>query len=199
MALSKIDRTGENYGRLKVICRSLEYKRAYWDCICECGKSTTVRGDHLKEGRVQSCGCIKDEQRTTHGMSRSSEYQCWINMKDRCINPGNREYKNYGARGITVCDAWLESFESFIADMGIKPDMSLTIERTNNDLGYSKDNCCWDTRDNQVRNRRNSLIFTHDGKTLCLKDWCRSLGVSYHNARYRLGRGKTFEQAVDLA
>lgn len=197
MAVRTIDRTGEIYGRLRVICRSPEYDRAYWDCVCSCGKSTTVRGDHLKEGRVQSCGCIKDEQRFVHGMSGSQEYTCWMNMRKRCYDPKNRAYRDYGRRGITVCDEWNESFAAFYADMGPIPE-GLTLERTNNDLGYSKGNCVWATRLDQVRNRRNSILHTIDGRTLCLKEWCKELSVSYQTARYRMRIGKTAAQALGL-
>lgn len=189
MAVRTIDRTGEIHGRLQVICRSPDHARAYWVCVCDCGKSTTVRGDHLKEGRVQSCGCIKDEQRFVHGMSRTPIYKCWQAMKDRCSNPLAKEAKNYLERGIYVCDRWAESFENFFADMGNTPE-GLTLDRIDNDLGYSKENCRWATRKEQVVNRRNTRFVTIGGETMCLKDWCRRTGTNYMTVRYRINKMK---------
>lgn len=197
MAFRTIDRTGEIHGRLKVICRSPVHARAYWNCICDCGKSTTVRGDHLKEERVQSCGCLVIERMTSHGMARTPTYKCWQAMKDRCSNPLAPEAKNYIERGITVCDRWIESFENFFEDMGLQPQ-GLTLDRENNDLGYSKENCRWATRKEQVDNRRNTHRVTIDGETMCLKDWCKRLGVCYSTARKRVIRGLSHELALNL-
>lgn len=187
-ARQRIDRTGEVHDRLTVLHKSAEHTRTYWVCLCVCGNTTTVRGDHLKEGRVGSCGCIKDEQRFVHGMSYTRTYSSWQAMKSRCTNPNDKYFFNYGARGITVCESWLQSFENFFADMGEMPE-GLTLERKDNSLGYSKGNCRWATRAEQVRNRRNNILITHDGRTLCLKDWCSILEVPYCTARLRIKRG----------
>lgn len=197
MAFRTIERTGEIHGRLRVIGRSpLRHARAYWDCICDCGKSTTVRGDHLKEGRIQSCGCIKDEQRFVHGMSRTPIYRCWAKMKERCSNPRSPQAKDYGGRGITVCERW-QVFESFYEDMG-DPPPGLSLDRINNELGYFKENCRWATDKQQVDNRRCTRNVTINGETMCMKDWCRKLGVSYSTARARVRRGLTNSRALGL-
>ncbi len=196
---TKIDRTGHRYGRLVVVGKNTDKKRAYWDCACDCGNSTTVRGDHLKEGRVSSCGCFHDDIKTTHGMSRSPEYFCWTNMKARCADPSNKHFKNYGGRGIIICPTWLESFENFFADMGPIPEPGLTLERIDNERGYFKDNCTWATRAEQVRNRRNSILHTIGGETLCLKDWCARLNVSYHMALYYKRKGVAINDILGIS
>jgi len=159
--MSKIfDLTGKKFGRLTVIGRDVDDKngREMLSCMCECGKKVIIRGDSVKSGNTKSCGCLfKDgsAQRlssTTHGMHGTPEYYAWNNMVQRCINPKNCNYKNYGKRGIEVSDRWLK-FDNFFEDMGIKPE-GLTIERIDNDKGYYKENCKWDTQAEQVRNQR---------------------------------------------
>lgn len=194
-----IDRTGQVFDRLTVTGRAPNKKgRTMWECVCTCGNTTTIRGEHLRNNATQSCGCIKQEQRTKHDMSRSTEYSTWQGVKDRCINENNKYYKDYGGRGITVCDRWLESFDNFFADMGKKP-RGLTIDRIDNNAGYSPGNCRWATRKQQVDNRRNSILLTIDDETRCLKDWCRHLGVNYTTALSRIKKqGMTVKQALKL-
>lgn len=193
-----IDRTNEVHGRLTVTGRSSAHKRTYWDCVCQCGNNTTVRGDHLKEGRVTSCGCYSEESHTKHGMARTAEYKCWQALKDRCNNPKNREYKNYGARGIMVCIEWNDSFMAFFADMGPRPDSDKSIDRIDNNGHYCASNCRWATNRQQVNNRRNSLIHEINGRSMCLKDWCREYKVPYTTAKYRISKGKSIEEALGI-
>jgi hypothetical protein len=132
--------------------------RTMWLCMCYCGKQTTVRQDKLK--RTKSCGCLRLEKfmilahRKTHGMTKTSEFNAWHSMKERCLLPSNRGYKNYGGRGIKVCDRWLNSFENFIADMGVKPSTELTLERIDVNGDYEPSNCRWDTWHEQRINQR---------------------------------------------
>lgn len=121
-------------------------------CVCKCGTEKSVKHTHLANGKTQSCGCGW----TSHGMTNSNEYRVWDSMVRRCHNPSHHAFKNYGARGITVCDKW-KDFEGFFEDMGSQP-AGMTLERKDNSLGYSKDNCKWATVAEQARNRRSTKL-----------------------------------------
>lgn len=117
----------------------------------------------LASGNTKSCGCLRRETtslvglaKKTHGMRDTPEYGVWANMKDRCYNPSSEDYKNYGGRGIKVCERWLNSFENFYEDMGEKPWSKLlySLDRINNDGNYEPSNCRWATVKQQVNNRR---------------------------------------------
>jgi len=112
----------------------------------------------------------------THGQTCSFEYISWIGMFQRCNNPNDRGYSNYGGRGIKVCDRWFQSFENFLADMGKKPTPSHTIDRIDNDGNYTPENCRWATMQEQCRNRRNNRRITFQGKTLCIIEWLKLQG-----------------------
>ncbi len=193
-----INRTGEIHGRLTVIGRSTAHKRTYWDCACQCGNNTTVRGDHLKEGRVSSCGCYSEESHTKHGMARTAEYYAWQALRERCYNPKNKAYANYGGRGIMVCNEWNDSFSAFIADMGRRPTDKHSIDRVDNNGHYCAYNCRWATAKQQVDNRRNNINYTMNGQTKCLKDWCRHYKIPYSTVRQRLSKGKSIEEALGI-
>lgn len=155
-----IERSGQVFGRLKVLHldRVDEKGHAVWVCLCACGNKKEVRARHLVSGATKSCGCISKEVtkkvHSTHGMSKAPEYKTWDGIKYRCNNESCPQYNNYGGRGITVCDRWLESFENFYEDMGKRPSKKHSIERLDVNKGYSPDNCIWATHDIQSRNKR---------------------------------------------
>jgi hypothetical protein len=186
------DLTGSTFGRLQVIDRAADRgnRKVYWLCRCECGQSTETMGDSLKKGLTKSCGCLRKEGRSTHGGADLAEYDVWCKMKARCLNPHDEAYKNYGERGITVCDRWKDDFSAFLSDMGRRPESHLTIERVDNDKGYSPDNCIWATRAVQNRNQRPRKRKTHckrghprSGDSPCLA--CRKILWKLWSATHR--------------
>jgi hypothetical protein len=128
-------------------------------------------------------------------MCGTPEYEVWKAMIQRCTNPLNGDYRNYGGRGITVCERWLK-FENFYADMGLRPTPGHMLERKKNHLGYSPENCIWDTLPAQANNRRSNRLIALDGYTQTLAQWCRELGLAPGTARVRLKRGWSEEEAL---
>lgn len=155
------DITSHRFGRLVALYPSeIRYKgRMFqWVCQCDCGNTVTVLGTNLSRGNTKSCGCHRDELisnvRKTHGMSGLPEYSIWKGIRKRCYSESEPAYKNYGGRGIDMSPQWKDSFEQFYLDMGPRPSADHSVERKDNDIGYSKENCVWATRSDQSRNRR---------------------------------------------
>lgn len=161
------DLTGQRFGRLVVIARvgSTQKREATWECLCECGRTIILPSYNLRSGNTKSCGCLSsDEARnrmTTHNMSRCRLYRVWCGIKQRCCNPSNPRYCRYGGRGIAVCDEWLNNFQAFY-DWAMAngydenaPRMKCTIDRIDNDRGYSPNNCRWVDAKTQNNNKSN--------------------------------------------
>lgn len=139
---------GEIFGRLVVIDRDIKRNKQgsiKWLCKCRCGKEISATGQDLRRGRTKSCGCLKKEGNVSHGLSKHPLYKVYSDMKARCYNTKREAYKNYGGRGITICDYWLEDFMNFYNDMIEGYSKKLQIDRKDNDKGYYKDNCRWIT------------------------------------------------------
>ncbi len=170
-------------------------------CICACGNETDVFVGNLVRGHTKSCGCVRreNESKIIHGHARSNaqskEYSAWRHMKERCENPKATFYKHYGGRGITLCERW-RVFENFLADMGqCPPDHS--IERKDNNLGYSPDNCRWATQTEQCNNKRTNRIITFNGLSLTLMQWSRKTGINRGTINSRIVRdGWPLERAL---
>lgn len=130
-----------------------------------------------------------------HGMRRSAEYSVWMDMRTRCGNPRDKDYKNYGARGISVCKRWAESFIAFFSDMGPRPE-GMTLDRIDVNGNYEPGNCRWIDRKTQVRNRRNALLVFYGQRELPLMEACELAGVKYNTALYRLLQGRDWLTGV---
>lgn len=193
---------GNRFGRLVVIEQSGKDSmgRAIWLCKCDCGENKAVRSRNLIQKMTVSCGCYNREatknRLVTHGQAgkayRTVEYATWASIKSRCYNPNNQDYKNYGGRGIIVCDRWLNSFENFFIDMGLRPSEKMSIDRIDSNKEYSLENCRWGTDELQARNKTNNHTLSYDGETMILEDWAKTLKVSNGAIRYHLNKGKDF-------
>lgn len=198
-----IDLTGQRFGRLVVVERAENSAdgRARWLCRCDCGQSKTVLGEHLKKGRTKSCGCAKSESSSKrfkkHGGRNSKLYRIWSNMKDRCNNPDCKVYSDYGGRGIKVCKEWIDDFSAFqkwaLAN-GYKE--GLTIDRKDNDKGYSPDNCRWTDRKIQGNNKRNCRYITYKGQRKTVAEWSDITGIPHDTLLYRLNHGWETERIL---
>jgi hypothetical protein len=201
MYKTRNDLTGKKFGRLTVIKYeyTTKHKKAVWSCSCLCGNIANIIGSSLMNGRTKSCGCLANEMTSkrlkVHGMTESGEFETWCNMKARCYNPNIKQYKDWGGRGITVCQEWLDSFEQFYVDMGPRPSSEYSIDRIDNDGNYCKENCRWATRREQGNNTRSNLLIPYGGKTQNLTDWSIELKIKYSTLAGRIGKGWTIEEA----
>lgn len=186
-------KNGDVFGRLKIIELNKLKKSGhfYHLCICDCGNEKMVMNGNLKKGKTKSCGCLNKEKlslRAKHNMHGTKEYAAWNNMWTRCTNPKSDRYQNYGGRGICVCKEW-ENFQNFIADMGLKPSADHSIGRINNDGNYCKENCRWETTDQQKINTSKSVLIEFNGLKKIASQWALEFGMSEFQIRQRYARG----------
>lgn len=196
------DLSQQVFGRLTAIeIVGRKKTKVQWLCRCSCGASAVVGAAELTNNATRSCGCLRKDvlkARATHGATvggYTPEYSTWNGMITRCINPKAISYKYYGARGITVCERW-RRFENFFADMGKRPSSEHSLERIDNNKGYSPENCKWATEAEQHRNFRTNRMLTFNGKSMCLVDWAKHLGMPKGRLNDRINKlGWSIEQA----
>lgn len=192
-----IDLTGQRFGRLTVLEKSLERRgRSFtWVCQCDCGMIThPIRTSYLLSGKTRSCGCLRNDitkQRSVkHGLCSTRLYGVWSGMKRRCLNPNCEKYKSYGGRGIQVCDEWICNFQAFYTwAMASGYKEGLTIDRIDVNGNYCPENCRWETAKEQANNRRSSLLVEINGETRTIAEWSHITGIGYETIWRRYARG----------
>jgi hypothetical protein len=191
----ELDISGKRFGRLVALNRTGTAKKCnpVWSFVCDCGTVSSITKCSVTSGKTMSCGCLNSEEsrkrvwkareaQIKHMLSDTKSYTAWRHMIQRCNNPKNREFKNYGARGIQVCDRWLK-FYNFYQDMGDAPQ-NLSLERVDNMMGYSPDNCTWATAKEQARNSRHTKL--NPEKVKFIRDQSK-LGISNRDLALYLG------------
>lgn len=212
---------GSKFGKLTVLSeidvneRKSRHRKVV--CICECGKKTNSFLFSLREGRSKSCGCVaankakerwknptkkmievakaSGEKNKTHGMSKHPAFSQWTDMKARCTSESHKWYKEYGGRGVGVCDEWL-SFECFWSDMGGEWSSGLQIDRIDNEKGYCKSNCKWSTRSQQQRNKRNTKYIETPNGVMDITSASEFYSVPAGCLRYRYNTGKRGNELI---
>jgi hypothetical protein len=192
----KVDLIGISFGRLTVVSKTSGPKGRLWVCKCACGNEHTTNTSFLLKGSVKSCGCLRKEMcranqpNRKHGMANSAEYKTWQRIKDRCRNRNSPDFKSYGAKGVNVCQRWLDSFEVFYEDLGPKPSNKHSIDRYPDKNGpYSPDNCRWATIKEQARNKNSNKILVLNGKSRCIAEWSEITGIRREIIESRSRRG----------
>lgn len=160
---------------------------------CGCGRECV----RVVSGKSQSCGCER-RSNLRHGYARKGvlrpEWQAWNHMIQRCTNPNDKHWKDYGQRGITVCEEWSMSFDAFIRDMGDKPSPEHSLDRIDANSGYCKSNCRWADRKTQSQNRRSVIWIEHDGQRMCAADWALATGMKRQTILSRFHRGLSTDE-----
>ena len=200
--LNNLDLVSKTFGFLTVLEKSAHEDNnngITWICKCHCGNIVTVSTSYLKTGHTRSCGCLQrsivGNLNRSHGMSGTPTYTSWKSMLTRCYNQNILEYKDYGGRGIIVCERWRNSFENFYIDMGIRPSADYTLDRKDVNGNYEPNNCRWLDRLSQTRNTRfqsnpmNGIRRTASGK------YRAAIGVN--NKHIDLGTFSTIEEAQE--
>lgn len=205
MKITASNYIGVRFGRFTVIAVAGldKHNNRLVTCKCNCGTIRDVTLSTLRSGASRSCGCLRVDlfmKRTiTHGLhKRNGLYVTWCSMINRCENPKNERYKNYGARGITVCEEWRNGYKVFYKwAIGAGYSKGLSIERIDNDKGYSPENCKWIPRGEQSFNKSNVPLIEHNGKKLCAQHWGKELNIPIYRIKKGLNDGKTIQQIID--
>ena len=209
-----IDLTGKRFGKLVVIERAKDHvsssgqHRVAWLCQCDCGNQKIIVGKELRYNNTKSCGCLakslSSKRLKTHGLTKHRTYSILTNMHERCCNKEDKRYKDYGGRGIKLCDEWnrdivgsvnaIKNFYQWSLNNGYREDLS--IDRINNDGNYKPSNCRWATQKEQQNNKRNNHILTYNNESLTMPQMARKYKINYEIFRRRIYRGWNIEKAL---
>lgn len=214
------DLTGIRFGRLTVLSfygRKISNSgkvKYMWECLCDCGNRIIVSADNLKNGHVKSCKCLRQAVSTQriveqgknnikHGLAGTRLYYAWHSMIERCYNPQSQNYKNYGGRGISVCEAWrkdINTFSEWAKEHGFDekaPHGTCTLDRIDVNGDYCPDNCRWVDMKIQANNRRNNRRFFYQGETLTMSELAKKSGIEYALLKNRIAQGWSIEKAIE--
>jgi hypothetical protein len=201
------DLTGKRFGRLVVLASEGYHEKSHsvqWKCRCDCGKEKIVLGGNLKTGKTVSCGCYSSEQKSLrswkHGIGNENRlFRIWAGIKQRCYNPNVRNYKRYGARGITMCDEWLDSFLTFqkwALENGYSDNLS--IDRIDNNGNYCPENCRWTSTKKQNNNRGTTVFITYKGETHSVAEWSEITGIHASTLAQRKRNGWSDVECLEV-
>jgi hypothetical protein len=199
----KVDKSGTTVGRLKIyrIVHDSKGKLRY-QCSCSCGVTCYPNKGDVDFGKTNSCGCgiraATRQRNYSHRMTGTKIHGVWTTMLNRCRNPKMLKYRDYGARGIKVCERW-KKFENFYEDMGQCPADGMSIDRIDTNGDYCKENCRWATAEEQALNTRRNRLVTFNGKTLPMSIWCKRFDLIYSTAINRLNKGMPAEQIFAMS
>lgn len=196
---------GSRHGMLTVlgvIPGGMHKGRRHVAVKCDCGRIATPQALNVAKGQTRSCGCQRGRV-AVHGYTRVGkirpEWQAWNHMIQRCTNPNDKHYKDYGARGIRVCPQWATSFTTFLQDMGDRPGQEYSLDRIDSNADYSPSNCRWADRKTQAQNRRTVIWIGHDGQRRCVAEWSRVTGIKRATLLARYHRGWTADRILSPA
>jgi len=194
----RTDLIGMKFGRLTIREMLPECRCS---CDCDCGAvGVRIYYFDVTKGESSSCGCLRRELITIHGNASRGEqvpeYRAWAAMKQRCLNPKLKGYKNYGGRGISICSEWSHDFQAFLSHVGRRTSPVHTLGRINNEIGYHPGNVRWETRSEQAQNTRTNVKLTHRGITQSIAAWARDLGLNKSTVCGRLKAGWPQELAL---
>jgi len=199
---------GQKFGKLTVIEKAENHiqpngkRYTRWLCKCDCGNKIIVRTSHLTKGHTRSCGCLQREKVTAHGLKKTRLYVIWRDIKIRCYNPNALNFKDYGAKGVIMCDEWRNNFKIFhdwAMNNGYNKDAKrgeCTIDRIDNNKGYCPENCRWVDNLVQQNNRTNNRFLTYKGKTHTVAEWSRILNIPPHTLYARLYKGWSVKKTL---